>query len=53
MPFAPADDKGTQLYYEDTRAPAASTTYTTLVLFHGAVFHSGMHRSPLLYVWIR
>ena len=42
MPFAPVDDKGTQFYYEDTGAPASSSAYTTLVLFHGAVFHSGM-----------
>ena len=45
MPFAPVDNNGTQFYYEDTGAPTGSSAYTTLVLIHGAVFHSGMWRT--------
>ncbi|KZT27512.1 hypothetical protein NEOLEDRAFT_1130479 [Neolentinus lepideus HHB14362 ss-1] len=41
MPLALVDDHGTQLYYEDSGAPLSST-YTTLFLIHGAVFHSAI-----------
>ncbi|OCH91803.1 hypothetical protein OBBRIDRAFT_506278 [Obba rivulosa] len=41
MPLAPVDDKGTYLLYQDSGAPADSTSYVTLVAFHGTVFHSG------------
>ena len=43
MPLAPVDDSGTQLYYVDSGAPSESNKeYATLVLIHGAIFHSGM-----------
>ncbi|KAH9945638.1 hypothetical protein B0H21DRAFT_693977 [Amylocystis lapponica] len=42
MPLAPVDDQGTQLYFEDSGAPLKSTTYSTLVLVHGAVFNGGI-----------
>lgn len=41
MPFAPADDKGTQFYYEDSGSPTGCDTYTTLVIVHGAYFNGG------------
>jgi len=40
MPLAPAGNHGAQLLYHDSGAPATSNSYVTLVLFHGAVFHS-------------
>ena len=39
MPTAPVDDRGTVLYYEDTGAPEGSSTYLTVVLVHGLLFH--------------
>ncbi|KAH9948846.1 Alpha/Beta hydrolase protein [Amylocystis lapponica] len=43
MPIAPVS-KDASLYYEDSGVPTGSTTYTTLVLIHGAVFHGGTFR---------
>lgn len=43
MPVAPVDANGDiVLYYEDSGAPDTQETYVTVVLIHGAVFHSGM-----------
>ncbi|OBZ68182.1 hypothetical protein A0H81_11984 [Grifola frondosa] len=42
--FAPVDDKGTVLFYEDSGAPAGSTTYTTIVFVHGNLFHGAVFR---------
>ncbi|EMD39837.1 hypothetical protein CERSUDRAFT_92325 [Gelatoporia subvermispora B] len=44
MPLGPANDKGTVLYYEETGVPAGATTYTTLILVHGAMFHGAIFR---------
>ncbi|KAI0337254.1 hypothetical protein BDW22DRAFT_1364336 [Trametopsis cervina] len=45
MPQAPVDDAGAVLFYEDSGAPPNSTEYTTIVLVHGMIFHSGtFHR---------
>lgn len=44
MPFAPVDDHGTVLEYEDSGIPAGSPIYTTLVLVHGIQFNAG--KSP-------
>ncbi|KAH9835552.1 Alpha/Beta hydrolase protein [Rhodofomes roseus] len=44
MPWAPVDDNGTRLYYEDTGAPPDSSDYTTLVLVHGGVFNGSTFR---------
>ena len=33
--------------FQDTGAPAGSTDYTTLVVIHGIVWHSGEHYLPL------
>lgn len=41
MPTAPIDDDGTVLYFEDTGPPENQTSYTTIVLIHGLIFHSG------------
>ena len=40
MPTAPVDDAGNVLYYEDT-GPVDGQAYTTVVLFHGLIFHGG------------
>lgn len=39
MPIAPIDAQGTTLYYEDTGAPEGSSTYLTVILVHGLLFH--------------
>lgn len=39
MPTAPVDKEGTVLYYEDSGAPEGSSTYLTVVLVHGLLFH--------------
>lgn len=46
---SPVDDKGTQLYYEDSGAPPGSETYTTLVLVHGLIFHGGVFKPMFQY----
>lgn len=33
--------------FQDTGAPAGSTDYTTLVVIHGIVWHSGEHSLSL------
>jgi len=47
MPLAPADDQGTQLYYQDSGAPPGIAVYTTLILVHGTLFHGATY-SPML-----
>ncbi|KZT04987.1 alpha/beta-hydrolase [Laetiporus sulphureus 93-53] len=47
MPLAPVNPDGAELYYEDTGAPQGSDVYKTLILLHGAVFHSAVFR-PML-----
>jgi len=42
MPTAPIDDEGHHFFYLDSGAPPGATSYTTLVIVHGAVFHSGI-----------
>ncbi|GBE82989.1 alpha/beta-hydrolase [Sparassis latifolia] len=49
MPVGPVDDKGTALYYEDSGVPGASTTYATIFLVHGTMFHSGIFRPMVPY----
>lgn len=41
MPGISVDNYDTVLYFEDTGAPPGSTDYTTIVLIHGSIFHSG------------
>ena len=41
MPTVPVDDSGSVLYYEDSGAPEGSTSYLTVVLVHGLLFHGG------------
>ncbi|KAH9942789.1 hypothetical protein B0H21DRAFT_779875 [Amylocystis lapponica] len=42
MPVAPVNDQGAVLYYEDTGVPpSAPQDYVTVILLHGAMFHSG------------
>lgn len=42
MPQARVDDAGNVLYYEDSGAPPTGAgVYTTIVVIHGFVFHSG------------
>lgn len=41
MPVAPVDSVGTVLYYEDSGVPLGDSLYTSIVLSHGAAFHSG------------
>ena len=43
MPYTPVGGDTAQFYYEDTGAPEGTTSYKTLVLIHGGVFHSGEH----------
>ena len=40
MPLAPVNNKGTQLYYEDTGA-LEGVSYTTLIIVHGTGIHGG------------
>lgn len=47
MPAAPVDDNGTVLYFEDTGAPHGASTYLTVVLLHGLLFHGGQSSGPL------
>ncbi len=42
MPAASVDGFGTLLYYEDSGALSNNSAYTTVVLLHGAAFHSGL-----------
>ncbi|TFY52294.1 hypothetical protein EVG20_g10612 [Dentipellis fragilis] len=42
MPLAPVDDRGTQLYYEDSGEMSGS--YTTVVIVHGTAFHGAIFR---------
>ncbi|KZT68307.1 alpha/beta-hydrolase [Daedalea quercina L-15889] len=42
MPFATVDEAGSQCYYVDTGAPPNSSSYTTLVLVHGAGFQGSV-----------
>ena len=51
MPYAPVDQNGTQLYYEDTGVPAGQNVYTTLVLIHGAYYNSGMSNIVVTSPW--
>ncbi|KAI0732396.1 hypothetical protein C8Q72DRAFT_818612 [Fomitopsis betulina] len=51
MPLAPIDNKGTQLWYEDSGRPWASPRYTTLVLIHGGVFHGAIFKPLTTYAW--
>ncbi|KAH9945650.1 hypothetical protein B0H21DRAFT_744045 [Amylocystis lapponica] len=47
MPLAPVDDKGTQLYFEDSGAPPGCAPYPTLVLIHGTGFHGAIYSRML------
>ncbi|PCH43845.1 hypothetical protein WOLCODRAFT_164776 [Wolfiporia cocos MD-104 SS10] len=49
MPLAPVDRNGTELYYEDSGPPPGSSTYCTIVLVHGALFHGAIFRRVLQY----
>ncbi|KDQ55697.1 hypothetical protein JAAARDRAFT_208490 [Jaapia argillacea MUCL 33604] len=42
MPVATVDDHGTHIFFEDSGIPSGSSTYTTLVMVHGATFHSAI-----------
>lgn len=52
MPTIQVDDAGHVLYYEDTGPVAGSKVYTTIVLFHGLIFHSGMSHLVLPQPWL-
>lgn len=43
MPLAPVDQQGISLYYEDSGVTPGSSTYVTLVIVHGGVFHGGQY----------
>jgi len=47
MPLAPVDDKGTQLYFEDSGAPSSTAIYATLIIIHGTFWNGGILR-PML-----
>jgi len=50
MPVAPVNRNGdVVLYYEDSGAPDTHNTYVTVILIHGAVFHSGSFRRMVPY----
>ncbi|KAL6306425.1 hypothetical protein BKA93DRAFT_729634 [Sparassis latifolia] len=49
MPIAPVDSSGNVLYYEDTGRPGQSTDYVTIVMIHGAMFHSAIFRPMIPY----
>ncbi|EKM50157.1 uncharacterized protein PHACADRAFT_264726 [Phanerochaete carnosa HHB-10118-sp] len=42
MPTAPVDNNGTVLFFEDTGAPPGSSTYLTVILLHGLLFHGAI-----------
>ncbi|THH29454.1 hypothetical protein EUX98_g4744 [Antrodiella citrinella] len=44
MPFAPVNDDGAKMEYEDSGAPADSTTYATVLVLHGGYFNNGIFR---------
>lgn len=41
MPFAPIDDKGTNIYYEDSGVPSGTIDYVTIVIIHGLIINEG------------
>lgn len=41
MPFAPVNERGAHMFYEDSGVPSGSTTHITLVILHGGYFNSG------------
>lgn len=43
MPFAPVNEDGAVMYYDDSGIPDDSATYTTVILVHGLVFHGGSY----------
>ena len=43
MPFAPVNEDGAVMYYEDSGLPSDSATYTTIVLIHGLGLHGGAY----------
>ncbi|GJE93301.1 hypothetical protein PsYK624_094600 [Phanerochaete sordida] len=45
MPEAPVDENGTVLYFEDSGAPSGSSTYLTVVLLHGLLFHGAIFQN--------
>ncbi|CCM02474.1 uncharacterized protein FIBRA_04574 [Fibroporia radiculosa] len=47
MPLGPVNVSGASLYYDDSLAPAGSTTYVTLVLIHGTMFSSAIFRKMI------
>ncbi|CAL1712123.1 unnamed protein product [Somion occarium] len=47
MPTAQVNEEGAVLFYEDSGPPADSTTYTTVVLIHGLIFHGAVFRRLL------
>ncbi|KAH9939831.1 hypothetical protein B0H21DRAFT_812571 [Amylocystis lapponica] len=50
MPVGPVDSNGTVLYYEDSGVPPeSSSTYATVVLAHGTMFHSAIFRRMMPY----
>ncbi|KAA1472408.1 hypothetical protein DENSPDRAFT_821206 [Dentipellis sp. KUC8613] len=46
MPLAPVDNKGTQLFYEDS-GPLDGIPYTTMVIVHGSGYHSAIFHKML------
>lgn len=47
MPTLPVNGNGTVLYYEDSGVPNGATDYTTIIIFHGFIFHGGVHHLML------
>ncbi|CCM02472.1 uncharacterized protein FIBRA_04572 [Fibroporia radiculosa] len=49
MPLGPVSSQGISLYYEDALPPGNSTTYVTVFLVHGTMFHSAIFRRLIPY----
>jgi hypothetical protein len=41
MPTARINDKGTEIYYEDTGSVAGVNNYSTVILLHGIGYNGG------------
>ncbi|KAI0786284.1 hypothetical protein C8Q75DRAFT_773190 [Abortiporus biennis] len=49
MPLAQVDDKGTQIYYEDTGIPLNAKSYSTLFIIHGGIWNGGIFQRMTQY----
>ena len=46
MPTIPVNSDGAVLYYEDSGPPNGTEDYTTIIVFHGFIFHGGTGPIP-------